>query len=396
MDSSNAKKSRHGYNAQNDLENLLMHYKNQGYILNYKKNYKVGREGFTNKKQFYAPFILTFANKEQWILFSTTSLRTDRIKEQQWDSMNLKVINPNITKSLLVFSGSLIQEENDNFEKQRNKCRTKDYSFSSIDDIVNQDELNNLIEAKALHQHTVGKAKDIQGRNFEGRVALTLADKNNLAKWKTGDDTLVGIYYDIFARIMGAFLLEPSSVEMIYATTDSQEIGRLPSGGSPKTDVLVTVYFYDNTPKTYTISCKRTSAEAVSVHQYKAETFANVLDKDNDQLRGLLAAFQENPSLSGFGADNCKRLEQALKPYNKILTLWVLGGVGGEGDSEKHWASHLLTYDNNSGDFAIHSIHEYYDLLLKNSAAGHFGTFFSWTYASGARGKNIQLKCRII
>jgi hypothetical protein len=395
MESSNAQKSRHGNNAQKNLESLLKHCKEQGYIANYKKKYRAGKEGYINQEQFYALFIITFDTDEHWILFSTTSLRTDRIKEQQWDSMNLKAINPNIANSLLVFPDGLEQEIIDEFKKQRNKYRIG-YEFSFIDDIVSQDELSNLIETKALHQCSVGKAKDIKGRNFEKKVALTLTNKDNLLKWKTDNPIIVGVFYDIFKRIMDAFFLEPSSVEMIYATADSQEIGKLPSKGSPKTDVLVTVYLYDGTTKTYTISCKRTSAKAVSVHQYSAESFTNVLDRDNKQLRELLASFQENPSLSGFGADNGIRLEQALKPYNKKLALWVLGGIGGEGIPEKHWASHLLTYDNNSGNFAIHSIHDYYELLAKNRIVGHFGTFFSWTYASGPRGKSIQLKCKIV
>lgn len=62
----------------------------------------------------------------------------------------------------------------------------------------------------------------------------------------------------------------------------------------------------------------------------------------------------------------------------------------------KHWATHILTYDNNDETTSFHTIDEYIQLLNTNNVKGHFGTLFSWTYPSKKRGKSIQLKCQII
>lgn len=97
MEISNGQKSKHGKKAQNTLLKLIEYSKDKNYIKSFQKEYRVGKSGFTNKKQFYAPFIIEFTNNEKWIIFSSTSMRTDRIKGQQWDALNTKEINPSIT-----------------------------------------------------------------------------------------------------------------------------------------------------------------------------------------------------------------------------------------------------------------------------------------------------------
>jgi hypothetical protein len=309
--------------------------------------------------------------------------------------MNMKQVNNKISLSLLVYPDEIPLTEKKKFIKQRDSYRTG-YEFSFIDDIVNQEELVMLIEYNAIKDLPDGTSKDLQGKIFERWIALILSNESNFDKWKNNNKTLVGLHYDKFALIMNTFSLNPDAVKKIEATSDYKVIGRLPTGGMPKTDILVTVHRNDSSIEYFSISCKRTNNKSVSVHQYKAEDFVRVLDKDNDKLRRLLVEFQMRPTLKKFGRDNRKELEHVIKPYRAKLALWVLGGIGGDGDSEKQWASHLLAYNNETKDFQIHTIEEYYDLLLKKNVKGHFGTVFAWTYASGARTKNIQLKCQIL
>ena len=47
-------------------------------------------------------------------------------------------------------------------------------------------------------------------------------------------------------------------------------------------------------------------------------------------------------------------------------------------------------------DIYIHTLEEYTSMLLKKENESHFGTPFQWTFASGRKGKDIQLKCKII
>lgn len=392
---SNQEKSQHGKNAQANLSTLLNSCKKNNYIENFKSNYRVGKDGYTNKTQFYAPFIISFANGENWILFSTTSMRTDRIKGQQWDAYNLKNINPLITKAFLVYSDDVSKKDIEEFERQNKKYLSKT-EYSCIDEILSQDKLFNLIEKNATLSCNNGQIKDIQGRNFETRIALCLSCADNLKKWKNSDKTITGIHFPIFESILNSLNLEKELIQNIDATTDKKIIGKLPSNGNPKTDVYVKITFSDSTTKTITISCKRSSSEKVSVHQYSANSFSEILDSTNQTLNKLLQSFQETPSLSAFGEKNIEDLTKELKPYNDKLAKWVLAGVGGYGDPDRHWATHILTYDNNSNSISFHSIDEYINLLNQNNITGNFGTYFSWTYPSKQRGKSIQLKCKII
>jgi len=387
----NADKSKHGTSAQNGIEDMLNYCKECEYIVNYKKNYRIGKSGYENTKQFYVPFLVEFYDGEKWALFSTTSMRTDRIKGQQWDALNVKQIDASITTAILVYDDSVSENEKIEFVRQNTKYQTH-YEYSEIDAILSQDAVNNAIEAKALSEIGTGKAKDKQGRSFEMRVEKVMNSSDNLKRWKTNDQRIVGLHFALFECIVSTLGLDSSRVERIEATV---KIPKLPTGGSPKTDVLITVC-YEESKETFGISCKRTSEVKVSVHQYNADSFANVLDANNENLRCLLNGFQAAANMRDFGEENCEALTKALDPYAKKLFMWVLGGIGGEGDPNVQWANYLLVYSNTDGAIKFHSINEYYEILMSSKLTGNFGTPFSWTYPSGRRGKDIQLKCRIL
>ncbi|MGZ9756817.1 hypothetical protein [Mycoplasma sp. 4423] len=83
MSFSNKDKSKHGHNAQKSIIDLLNFCKNNNYIKSFRVNYRIGKEGYINNEQFYEPFIIKFLDDKEWIIFSTTSMRSDRIKGQQ-------------------------------------------------------------------------------------------------------------------------------------------------------------------------------------------------------------------------------------------------------------------------------------------------------------------------
>lgn len=394
MQFSNAEKSQHGVNAQNNLESILAYCADKNYISSYIKNFRIGKVGYSNNEQFYAPFLIEFSNGARWLIFSTTSMRTDRIKGQQWDAINLKEIDTSIAKAYLVYSDAVSEHDKAEFERQHQKY-VSGYEYSAIDGVINQDTLYNLIEATALSDMNAGQIKDIQGRGFEDRVAAILCSSDNLTKWKTNAPTLVGFHYAIFESIVDKLGLSTETTLNIVATTAKSEIGRLPSGGNPKTDILVTAQCEDIT-RIFGISCKRSSDKSVSVHQYTADAFADVLNPEDEELRMLLNEFQKHGNLRDFGEENCTRLTEVLRPYHRKLAKWVLGGIFGDGDQERQWATHILTYDNNDSSVSIHTIQEYVYLLDEANIQGHFGTFFNWTYPSKRRGQSIQLKCKIL
>ncbi len=392
---SNSEKARHGRSAHVGMEEILKRCVDAGYLAQVSKNYGIGKPGYKNDKQFYAPFLVVFMDESKWAIFTTTSMRTDRIKGQQWDALNLKELDPLITHVYLVYPDGLDQKELSEFIRQNSKYVNKE-EFSIIEQIVSQDEISNMIEQYAIKDKSFGQIKDIQGNNFEARVASILNFDQNLNKWKYNDDSLVGMHFEIYKNIVDCFGLEKDKTAKVEATADKTIIGRLPSGGNPKTDVLVKVTDISNTITNYTISCKRSSEQSVSVHQYDADVFAEVIDKDNNKLRVLLETFQESGNLRDFGEENTKQLTIELEPYVKKLSLWVLGGQYGAGIPDTQIANYILTYDNNLGSTTIMRIEDYVDHLLSAGIVGHFGTPFSWTYPSKRKGKDIQLKCKII
>lgn len=391
----NGEKNKHGLSAEASLQKIIEELKANNYINDFTINYRAGIDEYKNKKQFYCPFLIEFADKKEWALFSTTSMRTDRIKGQQWDAINLKQINSAIDKVYLVYPNGLAYNETCSFEVQNGKYESH-YEFSAIDAVISQKTLYKLAEAYAQKDFKLGTVKAQQGNNFEGRVANTLSYDSNFEKWKNNDTTIEGMYYDLFLQIVDKFHLPKDSVASISATSDKKIIGRLPSGGNPKTDVLVTVKYTNNETEYYTISCKRSSEDKVSVHQYTADAFADVLDKENDKLRRMLKLFQDCANLRDMGKENVDSLTECLAPYTKKLLMWVLGGFGGEQSNNYQCAKYIVTYDNSTDTASVHSTSEYCDLLCEQNITGNFGTPFSWTYPSKQRGKYIQLKIKII
>ncbi len=390
----NADKAQHGQSAQDSLESILKRCVDIGYLHCFYNNVRIGKEGYSNTAQFYAPFVVEFFDGTRWAVFTTTSMRTDRIKGQQWDAFNLKDIDASITGVYLVYPDGISPDAKAEFVRQNNKY-TNHIEYSAIDSVVSQEEICNMIEEYAIKDLSAGQIKDKQGNSFEGRIAAILGYDQNIVKWKSKSDTIVGMHYEIFETIVHCFSLNADYTKTIHATSDKVIIGKLPSGGNPKTDVLVTVENVDGTTSTYTISCKRSSDTSVSVHQYTADAFADVLDKQNKRLRHLLKLFQESGSLAAFGESNCAALTDEIRPYVDKLSLWVLGGQGGDGDPQTQCAEFILTYDNANSSATIHRIQSYCEMLA-NASKGNFGTPFGWTYPSKRRGESIQLKCKIL
>lgn len=395
MSFTNADKSKHGRSAQESLSTILKRCADRGYLAQVISEYRIGKDGYSNDKQFYAPFLIIFEDESKWALFTTTSMRTDRIKGQQWDASNLKDIDPLITHVYLVYPDGIDDVTQREFQRQDRKYSSGE-EYSMIDAIVSQNSISDMIEEYAIKNKNSGQIKDIQGNAFESRIADILSFPRNLEKWKTDSNIIEGMHFDIFKNIVECFGLDKANTASITATSDKKEIGKLPSGGNPKTDVLVSVNTYDGQIVHYTISCKRSSDKSVSVHQYDADTFSDVLDKDNESLRRLLRYFQSVGTLRDFGNENQSELTKELSPHVEKLSMWALGGQGGDGNPDIQNADYILTYDNNSGASSIQSTEKYVHHLLESGVTGNFGTPFSWTYPSKRKGKDIQLKCKII
>ncbi|WP_028043467.1 MspI family type II restriction endonuclease [Candidatus Stoquefichus massiliensis] len=389
---SNNTKNIHGFNGQKSLETLLNQVKEKEYIKYYKYSFKCG---YPNKdKQFYFQFLIEFYDKTKWIVQSTTSIR-DRINIQQWHSEHLKILNKEITKAFIVYPDNIPKNEDKIAKSYHIKiCHNKIHS--SIDGVISQTELFNLIEQKALSNSKIGYSKSIIGISFEDRIVQLLNNKENMNIWKTNTTIATGLYYSTFKMIMRKLNLNPKEVDLLQATNKIKDIGKLPSNGSPKTDILLYIHKSNGEKIPITFSCKRSSAEWVTVHQYSAKCFCDILNIRDDQLVNSIYEFQRVGSIKKFGQQNSDYLSQALIPYNRMLELWVYGGINGYGNPNIQWAKYIITYKNNTDQCEMYSINEYIDIINSQNIKGHFNTIFKWTYASGAKGKSIQLKSKVL
>lgn len=388
---SNADKTKRGNSLKRVLVYMMKLCEELGYISSFEENYKKGRPGYTDQNQFKAPYKITFSDNTEWLVFSTTSLR-DRIKEQYWDTFNLKELNPNISEAYLVYPDGLDTSDKQAFISKNTKIQNGG-EFSPLNALMSQESFFNRIEAYALRTLSPGQQKDRKGNNFEKRISSILNNPCNFDKWKNNDPVLEGLHYITFEEIVTKFGLIQNEVASIKATSDKTVIGLLPSGGPVKTDVLVTVAYEDGSSKYFTISCKRTNQSSVSVHQYSADAFANVLDSTDIDLRRVLNAFQTCGNKKDMNPADIQLLESKLQPLILNLCRWALGGIGGEGNPDTQWANYILAYDNNTESISIHTTDEYCTMLA-NDSTRTFNTPFSWTY-QGTRGTNIQLKCPI-
>lgn len=401
----NKDKAKRGSNAKKSLDVLLTECKKYSYINEIVTEYHCGYKNF-DPKQFYSNFAIIFSDNTKWILYTTTSCRSDRIKGNQWDSYNIKLIDKSVKIAALIYPDSISENELDLFQAYNLKIQnrvpyseisdanTKMY-YSAIDYVVSQSEFFELVQNYANTNLSIGQKKDKEGNIFESYIAAILNNQDNFYKWKNNNPNLIGTNFMFYEKIVDKLGIDKKSVLSITATSDKKIIGLLESNGNPKTDVLVRSFGPGQDEEVdYTISCKKTNAKSVSVHQYSAKDFSEVLDINNSNLRKLLYGFQEVGNLRDFGEEKSKALTIELKPYLEKLVRWVIGGYGGKNKKSIQNANYILIYDDS--DIYIHTLDEYVKLLLQSNNSKHFGTPFQWTYASGRKGKDIQLKCMII
>lgn len=373
-DQSNKDKAQHGANNTSSLSQLLQNALIKKYLREVIENYRAGRIDY-DPHQFFAPFYITLSDNSSVLLYTTTSLRSDRVKQPQWDALNLKAINPHISSAYLVYADGINADERKKFKEFNQEIKNK-IKYSSLDGALSQTELERLLEERFLADSSIGGARAIKGRNFENILVETLKNPTNLQMWKEEKSLHVGYYYPLFFMVVTHLCLDPSQVTAITATADQEKIGLLPSGGLPKTDVIMTVRKTNDAIETYTFSCKRSKSNSVSVHQYSADSFAEILDPNNDFLRDLLNLFQAKGNMKDMGTENVVALTRELQPYLKKLTAWAIGGYNGYGDPETQWAHHVIVLDEATETYGIHTTEDYCENLL-NERPKSFGTPFS-------------------
>lgn len=145
----NKLKSITGLMCKNSILNIVKQMQEKGMIVYVSQDYRCGYPS-CSEKQFFAPFIIEFRDGTAWILYSTNSVRNDRMCIQQWNAEHIKKIHTNIKKAFVVVPNEIKDVDKESKEVSRyNSKITQNKIVSSIDLIIYQNELKGLIEEYA-------------------------------------------------------------------------------------------------------------------------------------------------------------------------------------------------------------------------------------------------------
>lgn len=242
-----------------------------------------------------------------------------------------------------------------------------------------------------------GAAQAKKGYKFEEEIANILDNVDNFKIIKNKKSSKVGYRFDIYKRLINVLNIDVKNVVNISATSDKKKIGCLPSGGAPKTDVLVTILKTNGKIEYRTITCKKTRRSRVAVHEYSIDKFVEVLKLKDKKLIAGLYDFQRAGNQRDMNADLKAYLKEHLKDYFDELAFWVIGGINGPGNKDVHWANYIVTYNEKNNNISIHTVNEYIEKLKNEKGfCGSFKSGFGWTYSSKQRGKSVQLKMCIL
>ena len=95
--------------------------------------------------QFYAPFIVLKENKKV-LVFTMTTMRSDRNKEKQWDALGIKNYFKGQISVVVVLPDELSGKELCHHVREKKKIKQKNY-FSVIDEICQLSELSKVLRS---------------------------------------------------------------------------------------------------------------------------------------------------------------------------------------------------------------------------------------------------------
>ncbi|HYM65535.1 MAG TPA: hypothetical protein VES68_03575 [Candidatus Sulfotelmatobacter sp.] len=130
----NSSKSAHGNTFKDSVLDVLKSLKNEGILEIIQIGKRFG--------QFYTTFLVTYKGNI-YAIFTTTSARSDRIKENQWDAWGIKNYATITTFCLVLLPDYLTDKEFNSYISEKNRIKSEGY-ISKIDDIIQLKDLKNI------------------------------------------------------------------------------------------------------------------------------------------------------------------------------------------------------------------------------------------------------------
>lgn len=180
----NQLKSINGQISKNSLSSQLQTLQANGTIAFCSMEYRNGYEEY-DPKQFYAPFYIEFQNGEGWLLFSSSSIRNDRMNNQQWNSLHLKKIAANIKRAYLVIPDEISQNDKEKTIAENYQKKITGKMYSAIEDVCYQSELIGLITEHACNLDSALPKKTVR---------LEPPEYRDIAAEDSFDSLLIGCY----------------------------------------------------------------------------------------------------------------------------------------------------------------------------------------------------------
>lgn len=216
-----------------------------------------------------------------------------------------------------------------------------------------------------------GRDRSNRGINYENELAEVFCN------WPLKEHQALD---NLISYIQKNLLIHKTEIEKMHATTN---VPCLPSGGSPKTDIILTITLKDKKEVKFNISCKKTTAKNVTFHEYSASDFVQVLGIREEKLIELLNRHQDDGSTKNFSREEKNYFKETIQKYKTRLWEWVILGKYGSQD-EGHLVNLIITNDN------IYVFSDYVSYLETKKSG--FNTGLNWTYQSRGKGRTIQLK----
>lgn len=420
----NSNKVKSGRNTKAELISLLEDFDKRFDTVNLQKNVKFGAKD-KDQDQFSIDAILEFTDqsKEKWLIKTSSSYRSDRIKGNEFDIEHIKLIvkSPNIElKSFFVVPDT---ENNSSFEKYKKNVENHRI-VTYFDKVLKFREFRHLILDRCSKYLSQGTRSNVLGNDAEKEISDAFNNLNNINIWnQTGNNQVIKSKdFSIVQALMNKYYPDKKLKSMVAYDNDSDgnyylddlKTVKGPNNenlGKPKTDVLIKLTFTDDTTAQINLSVKhpKLKSKKVTAHEGSIEVLMDDLaaslpsysifndSKKFDQLYKALKNFQDAGSAKNMNPEDKLFLADNLSDINSWLIDYFLFGTNNRRFNNNQVANTMAIINPQNGDLLYLTQEEERQLLLdycqlQKSTSSSFGTPFSWTYPSKKRGKKIQIK----
>lgn len=439
MVSSNGDKSKAGVYTLQSLQNVLSRMKrNFPTQIEYEMKDHYGYENI-NTKQFTVNARINFYNNKQqitriWLVMISSSYRSDRIAGTEFNIEHIiKLIgektNNTPIETFFLIPNSTNSSVRADFEKFSSKVKNGKV-FTYFQNVLTLSMFRELLLRVLTDEFDQGERSNVLGEIGETAVANAFSNPMNVEIWNSAekDQVLKSEDYELFKTILQKFDVHGEKLSILTVQAqgvqdDSNSLYNIDLNrvidpetntfaGMPKTDVYIKVRFENNNKvheKELKLSIKKPDSgksKRISVHQGNVENLLKDLKssipqtnffaspKEFEKLTLALENFQKFGAPTKMDSIQRQYLDDNLYKINNWLTAFFLFGENNHRFNNIQVSNGLVVFNPNDTTVSAFTKEEV-EIQMSSKKPTGFGTPFSWTYASGTRGKGFQIKASI-